>query len=246
VIQRSIRLYLIPRVYLGKYLILDVRIIKVIGKKTGLIIMSTMFSFKFMKKSKSVAEYPDGKVTLRNPSPHPLRRRASSADTVRFEAYLEIEELRLQAEQEQKKQKGSAMRTRKKSTGRKSSQEKTDDTLYDAITHENIANVKDILAMQTVDVNAYRDFGWTILHHACLIGNTEIIRLLLEAGANPALSNRQGISPLRLAVKSGNFEAASYLIHEHGVSCDEIRDGFQENSPILYHSKGKSSKLGKV
>ncbi|KAI9927077.1 hypothetical protein MW887_003460 [Aspergillus wentii] len=72
-----------------------------------------------------------------------------------------------------------------------------------------------LLLDKKVDVNArnYKD-GWAALHAASKIGNTEIIKLLLEHGAFPDIPLRQPDSktPLHLAIESQKLEAAETLL----------------------------------
>ncbi len=55
--------------------------------------------------------------------------------------------------------------------------------LFDAITNNNIDEIIDILN-EGVSVDALDEDGYSALHTACYYGNDEIIKLLLERGAN--------------------------------------------------------------
>ncbi|XP_046746534.1 tonsoku-like protein isoform X2 [Diprion similis] len=59
------------------------------------------------------------------------------------------------------------------------------------------------------------NFGWTPLHEAANHGYVEIVRLLLNAGADlndPGGSNCEGITPLHDAASCGNFSVMNLLI----------------------------------
>ena len=63
------------------------------------------------------------------------------------------------------------------------------------------AQRKDLPALRTlvskkVNVNAPQADGTTALHWAAHYNDTETVKLLLRAGANPAVTNRFGASPL--------------------------------------------------
>lgn len=54
-------------------------------------------------------------------------------------------------------------------------------------------------------------YGWTALNWAAGRGDAAIVRLLLEAGANPANSGRDLRTPYQIALAAAHSEAASLL-----------------------------------
>ena len=52
-----------------------------------------------------------------------------------------------------------------------------------------------------MDLNAEDRINNTPLHVACEDGNVEVVRLLLEAGANPAMKNKEEKTPLEMSEK---------------------------------------------
>nr|XP_056710111.1 tonsoku-like protein [Euleptes europaea] len=65
-------------------------------------------------------------------------------------------------------------------------------------------------------VNPWDYCGWTPLHEACNHGHLEIVRLLLDHGANidnPGGPGCEGITPLHDALNCGHFDVAELLIH---------------------------------
>ena len=72
------------------------------------------------------------------------------------------------------------------------------------------------------DVNACDDNGWTPLHCAVSGGVTELIKLLLKAGADPNILNKEGISPLYISVTNKNTESADLVIHYMGEVRSEL------------------------
>lgn len=75
-----------------------------------------------------------------------------------------------------------------------------------------------------VDINAKDStFGSTALSSAALFGHTEIVALLLEAGAEVNARNRDGSTPLHSAAFLGQYEAAELLL-ENGAGIN-IRNG---------------------
>ena len=64
-----------------------------------------------------------------------------------------------------------------------------------------------------LDVNAPQGDGMTALHWAAEIGSAELVRMLLESGAESELVTRNGAyTPLHLAARSGSASAVSALL----------------------------------
>ena len=79
--------------------------------------------------------------------------------------------------------------------------------LIPAAHHGHVEAVKLLLAT-AIDKDHVNNLGWTALLEAVILGDggsvhTEIVRLLVEAGANPSLADRDGVTPLAHAKKSG-------------------------------------------
>ena len=68
------------------------------------------------------------------------------------------------------------------------------------------ANKTSIIALlkQRVDVNVPEGDGTTALHWAAGSDDSEIVELLIRAGANVKAANRYGVTPLWLACLNGN------------------------------------------
>lgn len=71
--------------------------------------------------------------------------------------------------------------------------------------------VKDLLG-QGYDVNACREGGWTALLYSSAQNYPKIMKILLDAGANPDIGNALGITPLHFGARYGNIEIAEMLI----------------------------------
>jgi ankyrin repeat protein len=79
--------------------------------------------------------------------------------------------------------------------------------LIPAAHHGHPETVK-ILLGTAIDKDHVNKLGWTALLEAVILGDggkihTEIVRLLVEAGANPNIADRDGVTPLAHAKKHG-------------------------------------------
>lgn len=63
-----------------------------------------------------------------------------------------------------------------------------------------------------VNVNGYDKEGMTALHQSCMNGNLELVKLLVQFGADVRLANRDGWSAIHIAAYGGHQEIALFLI----------------------------------
>jgi uncharacterized protein len=80
----------------------------------------------------------------------------------------------------------------------------------------HVEMVRALLARTDVDVDHVNDAGWTALLEAVILGDggqahTEIVRLLLGAGADRDIADRDGLTPVEHATRSGYGEIAALL-----------------------------------
>jgi len=80
----------------------------------------------------------------------------------------------------------------------------------------HVEMVRALLARTDVDVDHVNDPGWTALLEAVILGDggpahTEIVRMLLEAGADRDIADRDGVTPLEHASRSGYDDIAALL-----------------------------------
>lgn len=67
-----------------------------------------------------------------------------------------------------------------------------------------------------VDINHVNDLGWTALLEAVLLGDggprhQEIVQILLDAGADPTIADRDAVTPLQHAERLGHARMAAIL-----------------------------------
>lgn len=73
-----------------------------------------------------------------------------------------------------------------------------------------------LLLTSGIDVNHVNDLGWTCLLEIVILGDggprhQQVARLVLAAGADPNLADRDGVSPLRHARQRGQSEVARLI-----------------------------------
>ncbi|MEU6009214.1 ankyrin repeat domain-containing protein [Streptomyces sp. NPDC047453] len=82
--------------------------------------------------------------------------------------------------------------------------------LIPASEHGHVETVRILLAAG-VPVNHVNNLSWTALHEAIVLGNgsrdhVTVVRLLLAAGADPSIPDKQGVLPRDLAARRGYQE----------------------------------------
>ena len=87
--------------------------------------------------------------------------------------------------------------------------------LIPAAHHGHIETVRELLQTAT-DIDHVNNLGWTALLEAVILGDggpvyIEIVRLLLEAGANAEIADHDGVTPLEHAKQRGYTEISELL-----------------------------------
>ncbi len=88
--------------------------------------------------------------------------------------------------------------------------------LIPAADRGHVEMVRALIERTEVDVDHVNDLGWTALLEAVILGeggpvHQQIVRLLLEAGADPLVADRDGVTPLEHARKLGYGRIAAIL-----------------------------------
>ncbi len=101
----------------------------------------------------------------------------------------------------------------------KSMMDQTGHLLHRAVESGQEQQVQDILKQKNLDVNERAEAGWTALLFAAAQGYPQIMRLLLDAGANPDIGNVTGITPLMYGALYKNVDVCKLLL-EYGANLD--------------------------
>ncbi|KDQ11655.1 hypothetical protein BOTBODRAFT_114037, partial [Botryobasidium botryosum FD-172 SS1] len=98
--------------------------------------------------------------------------------------------------------------------------------------HPDGAEVLSTLIDGGADVHAVDDFGRSPLFHAARDGSAAAVQLLLRAGADPHLRDKQSQTPLHLAVESPEGADAVVALLKSGADVNAL-DGVGDTPLIL-------------
>jgi len=120
----------------------------------------------------------------------------------------------------------------------------------------NVESLRQIITEYNLDVEYKFENERTLLHEACYSKNVEIIKFLIDFGANINAVNKNGTTPLMYAktnIQKEQYGILNYLVSK-GASIDQ-KDKFnktvidyiaeQENSDLLLYFKMQLRKRNK-
>jgi len=92
--------------------------------------------------------------------------------------------------------------------------------LIPACERGHVETVRLLLERSQIDVNHINNLGWTALLEAVILSDggarhIEIVRMLLAAGADPDVADKDGVSPLQHA-RDRRYDAIAALIRDAG------------------------------
>ena len=83
--------------------------------------------------------------------------------------------------------------------------------LHEKVLHADLEGVKEII-LKNIDLDELDNLGHTALHWAVFGGYYEIVKILLEAGANPNIISEDGVTPIWRAQDFGFTEIENLFI----------------------------------
>jgi len=103
--------------------------------------------------------------------------------------------------------------------------------LIRAVRNRDLAMVKHILSLNEIDLNACdkHKYGFSAVHHATQLKSMEMIKLLVEAGADfdlGSMGKNKGNTPLMVAAWSGFHEAVDYFVSQGACANQQDSNGF--------------------
>ncbi|MDA9072506.1 ankyrin repeat domain-containing protein [bacterium] len=110
-------------------------------------------------------------------------------------------------------------RRRKTIKSRRRKQRGGSQELIDAVKNDNVEvkGVKELLANSATDVNMEDSDKRSALYLAVVRGRTDVVKVLLEHGANPNLADKYGRTALHAAAREGDVNMVSELL-KHGAN----------------------------
>ena len=85
--------------------------------------------------------------------------------------------------------------------------------LFAAVARNDIQEVDRLLRVGVIDVNMRARYsGDSALGSAASLGEVEMVRLLLDRGANPNIGDKDNLTPLQLAAHHGNLAIVRMLL----------------------------------
>ncbi|NGX54484.1 MAG: hypothetical protein KR126chlam2_00095 [Chlamydiae bacterium] len=110
--------------------------------------------------------------------------------------------------------------------------ENGDTPLHMAAREDGLDTMREDLLPFNPQLNVKNNESETALHIAARLGNFEVVRVLVLAGADANVVNEEGETPLFVAVKSREFDVACALLHEN----DQIEvDAPNQNGDTALH-----------
>ena len=112
-----------------------------------------------------------------------------------------------------------------------------DEWLFCAAYDGHTAVVQHLIYMGTKpDKDDVHGSGWTALHIAAHLGHEDVVKVLLDAGANPNLTDNIGQAPISYAVKDGHRDVVKILLD--GGADPNILSCFFNGLPPLHLAVG--------
>ena len=107
--------------------------------------------------------------------------------------------------------------------------------LISAVRNRDIPMLKHFLSLKEIDLDVKdkHKYGFSAVHHATQLKNMEMIKLLVEAGADFDLGStgkNKGNTPLMVAAWSGFYEAVDYFLSQGACANQQDNNGF---SPLI-------------
>ncbi|KAF4727476.1 hypothetical protein FOZ62_013332, partial [Perkinsus olseni] len=82
-----------------------------------------------------------------------------------------------------------------------------------------------LMRKQEIDLNVQDKEGWTVMHHASFMGQSNIVHYLIDSGFDIGTKNKFGRTPLHLAAEWDNDEVVELLLSRKADIHEPDNDG---------------------
>lgn len=104
-----------------------------------------------------------------------------------------------------------------------------DDIIF-AIVTNNLSKVKSLISKSNVNKVIDRTNGYTAIHYAVTLPHNDIIRYLMENGADPYIKQSEGFDAFELSLRSGK----KYIFEYEGIKKDnKIKNLEDDNNKLV-------------
>ncbi len=103
------------------------------------------------------------------------------------------------------------------------------------------AIVQTLLKKGGINLDKRDGLGNTPLYYSCQKGARDIVKILVEAGADVNLANNQSATPLHIVSQSGNKEIVAVLLRPNVLLLRKF-DGNRASSALLFQREPLSSR----
>lgn len=88
-----------------------------------------------------------------------------------------------------------------------------DNSIHGLALSNDVMGLKKLLeGHPETDINVLDEFGYAPIHLACDRGNVEVVKLLLQEGADKSIKDPDDLSPLELSQEAGHTEIVKLLV----------------------------------
>ncbi|KAF4678190.1 hypothetical protein FOL47_003252 [Perkinsus chesapeaki] len=97
--------------------------------------------------------------------------------------------------------------------------------MFQASRMGDLDKLTELMKKQEIDLNIQDKEGWTVMHHASFMGQSNIIQYLLENGFDIGIKNKFGRTPLHLAAEWDNDDVVKLLLARKADINEPDNDG---------------------